>query len=69
MVAVGAQVVGNVSASALGGTVFSEEKPDAVNRDNLGISTVRTLGKKVAILAKTLKPVRPTVESSMAART
>jgi len=65
MVAVGAQVVGNVSASALGGTIFSDEKPDALKRDNIGASTIQATGRKVAILAKTLKTFRADVKSSM----
>jgi len=61
MVAVGAQIVGNVNASSFGGALFSEDKPNAINRDNIGMGTVQAVGKKVAVLAKTLKAVRSTI--------
>jgi multimeric flavodoxin WrbA len=62
MIAVGAQAIGNIAASSFGGAVFSDEKPDVVNRDNIGIATVRLVGKKVAVLARALKTMRSPIE-------
>lgn len=42
------------SASNLGGTVFSDSKPDALTRDTLGKSTLRALGNKVSLTAERL---------------
>jgi multimeric flavodoxin WrbA len=42
------------SASNLGGTVFSDSRPDALTRDALGNSTLRALGKKVSLMAEKL---------------
>lgn len=63
MIAVGAQIVGNAYATSFGGAVLSDDKPDAVNRDSVGMGTVHAVGKKVAVLAKKLKAARLTVES------
>jgi multimeric flavodoxin WrbA len=63
MIAVGAQIVGNAYATSFGGAVLSDGKPNAVNRDSVGMGTVHAVGKKVAVLAKTLKATRSTIES------
>lgn len=63
MIAVSAQVVGNAYATSFGGAVLSDGKPNAVNRDSVGMGTVHAVGKKVAVLAKTLKAARLTMES------
>jgi len=63
MIAVSAQAVGNAYATSFGGAVLSGGKPNPVNRDNVGVGTVRAVGKKVAVLAKTLKAARLNMES------
>jgi multimeric flavodoxin WrbA len=64
MIPVGAQAIGNTyGISALGGAMFTEDKPNATARDSGGIDTVRILGKKVAVFAKALKTVRPVLEA------
>lgn len=62
MVAVGAQVMGNKYATSFGGAVLTSGKPNAVSRDSVGMGTVSSVGKKVGILAKALKPVRQAIE-------
>jgi len=42
------------SASNLGGTVFSDSKPDALAHDTHGRNTLRALGKKVSLIAEKL---------------
>jgi len=62
MVAVGAQTMGNAYATSFGGAVLTEGKPGAVSRDSTGMGTVHSVGKKVAILAKKLKPIRSALD-------
>jgi multimeric flavodoxin WrbA len=42
------------SGSNLGGTVFSDSRPDALARDALGKKTLRALGNKVSLTAERL---------------
>jgi len=42
------------SASNLGGTIFSDSKPDALARDASGRNTLRALGNKVSLIAEKL---------------
>jgi multimeric flavodoxin WrbA len=42
------------SASNLGGTIFSDSKPDALARDTLGKNTLTALGIKVSLTAERL---------------
>jgi multimeric flavodoxin WrbA len=42
------------SGSNLGGTVFSDDRPDALARDALGKNTLRALGNKVSLAAERL---------------
>lgn len=46
------------SASNLGGTVFSDSKPDALTRDTLGKNTLTALGNKVSLIAERLAKPR-----------
>ena len=46
------------SASNLGGTVFSDSKPDALARDAYGKNTLRALGNKVSQTAEKLANLR-----------
>lgn len=46
------------TASNLGGTIYSNGKPDAVARDTLGRNTLRALGGKVSLVAEKLAKTR-----------
>jgi multimeric flavodoxin WrbA len=46
------------SASNLGGTIFSDSKPDALARDTLGKNTLTALGNKVSLTAERLAGLR-----------
>jgi multimeric flavodoxin WrbA len=46
------------TASDLGGTIWSEEKTDALTRDALGANTLRALGIKVSLIAEKLATIR-----------
>lgn len=64
MMIVGSQGIGNTyHTSGLGGAIVTEGKHNMVLTDHGGIRTVRTVGKKVATLAKALKNVRPQLEA------
>ena len=58
MMPVGSQTINNKYASSFGGAIVSDDKPNATSRDRAGIGTLHAIGKKVAILSKTLKPAR-----------
>ena len=72
MVLVGSQFVrykgiGRVGfISSFGGAVESGSQPDVVGRDLGGLLTVRILGKKVATMAKVMKPLRPKLQAKYA---
>jgi len=53
MVVVGTAGYAN-SASNLGGTIHSDDKPDALARDVSGRNTLRALGNKVSLIAEKL---------------
>lgn len=46
------------SASDLGGTIHSDDKPDALTRDIIGRNTLRALGNKVSLIAEKLAEKR-----------
>jgi hypothetical protein len=46
------------SASNLGGTIFSDSKPDGLARDALGKNTITALGSKVSLMAERLVALR-----------
>ena len=62
MVAVGAQTMGNTYATSFGGAVLTGGRPSAVSRDSIGMGTVHSVGRKVAVLAKKLRPIRLALE-------
>jgi multimeric flavodoxin WrbA len=43
------------SASNLGGTVLSDSKPNALERDSLGRNTLQALGDKISLIAERLR--------------
>jgi len=62
MVAVGAQTIGNTFATSFGGAVLTGGKPSAISRDSTGMGTVHSVGRKLAVLAKKLRPIRSAFE-------
>ena len=66
MIPVAAQLIGHADfTSSIGGTVISNNEPDAVNKDKGGMSTVRVIGKKVAITAKAMKAIKTSLEQEI----